>query len=215
MGKGRYVKAIFSPEQEQIIIGSLFGDASLFSLDTPICNSGFRVSHSEKDKGYVFWKYQELKSTGLFPIRPKPRSLRGFKKSVSWLLQSRRDPYFTYLRSLFYPNRKKVVSQGCLEKLSPLGLAVFYMDDGFFNWGRGKNRTRKYPRVSLSTCGFTYEDNESLRDWLNRTYFLHFHINLNPYPILRLGREYEVNRFLDIVRPYIIPSMARKLGEVR
>jgi len=202
--------AVFSPEQEQVVIGSVLGDGHLYRQDTPKCNSGFKVSHIERE--YSLWKYNQLKSTGLLNP-PTPR--RRLDKHTSWLLQSRRNPFFTSLRALFYPEGKKIITLDLLRKLTILGLAVWYMDDGNLSLRHTAHSWRSlrgYPRVSLATCDFTYQENEVIRDWFKEKYGFHFHINLNPYPLLRLGLNKEVNEFISMIKPFIIPSMERKVS---
>ena len=58
------LQSYFSPHQFDVIIGSLFGDARLecrsIGLRYPV-TARLRMHHGEKQKDYVFWKYEILK----------------------------------------------------------------------------------------------------------------------------------------------------------
>ena len=58
------LQSLFPSHQFDVIIGSLLGDARLecrsVGLRNPI-TARLRVHHGEKQKEYVFWKYEVLK----------------------------------------------------------------------------------------------------------------------------------------------------------
>lgn len=59
------LQSLFPTHQFDVIIGSLLGDARLecrsIGLRSPV-TARLRVHHGEKQKDYVFWKYEVLKS---------------------------------------------------------------------------------------------------------------------------------------------------------
>ncbi len=145
--------ATISHSHRQIILGTLLGDGHLFipkrrpsrpvpQADLPR-NARFTTSSCEKDKGYILWKFHELEPTGLFPP-PKPKKRSTGR--IQWVLESRRNPLFTELHKLFYPDGKKRLPLGVLDELDDLGLAVWYMDDG--NLGLNSSGL---PRVRIAT----------------------------------------------------------------
>jgi len=203
---------LLTSRQEQIILGTLLGDSDLRMTTVRSRNALFRNGHCDKDREYVFWKYKELETTGLFRHIPK-LTVRQFKDRTGfrtrWWFRSRSHSVFTELHKLFYPNGKKIVPPEVLEKLGDLGLAVWYMDDGSLSLGRPGR-----PMVSLCTEGFSLEENCLVRDWFKSKYGLSFKFierSLGAYR-LRLSRRYEVYEFVDIVRPYIVPCMERKIN---
>jgi len=193
----------FTPEQEQVFLGTMLGDANLSSGSY---NSSLRVKHREADKEYLFWKYDILKSSRIFLNPPKPKPPRP-PSGISWLLYSRRLPIFRVYREMFYPSRgEKIVPVEVLDKLELLGLAVWYMDDGHFQFGVPKRPNRR--TVYLATQGFDYKDNVLVRDWMERKFGFRF--DLVGEMGLRLGRRGEVERFLEMLRPFSVPCMERK-----
>lgn len=48
-----------SSREKEIILGSVLGDMHIAMLKT---NARLEIAHSEKQKEYVLWKYNELKN---------------------------------------------------------------------------------------------------------------------------------------------------------
>ena len=200
---------VITPRQEQIINSTLLGDGHLWRGNAG--NYQLRANCGDKDKSYIFWKYKELSSVNLFPNSPK-RGINNWGK-VYWYLHSRRDPYFTELHKLYYPNEEKVVPLVTLNKLEDLGLAVLYQDDGNFHY-RHLPWVDPLPRVRLHTESFTKEDNYLISDWIYKRWGLRFRVvpSYGSKWRLSLGTKEGVREFMEIVRPFVVPCMSRKLG---
>lgn len=201
-------KETLTPKQEQVLIGTLLGDAS---LSPGRYKASFRVSHCGKDLGYIFWKYEQLK--GMEPFHLKPYRVRT-RRSM-FLLRSRGCPTFTKLLRLFYPEGKKVAPIEVLEGLDPLGLAVWYMDDGYL--GLKTRRCDGIPRyyIKLATCSFSLDENRMIQDWFKMKYGFEFRVcPWGKNYLLRLRKNNQVENFLEIVSPYVsqVKCMSRKLG---
>jgi len=118
--------------QKQILYGTILGDGYL--QKTGEKNARLRLEHGEKQKEYLFWKANKFKKlfqgkpTYIERIHPKTK-----KKYKYWRYQSQSTPYLGKLRKIFYPQGKKRVPKNLNDYLSPLMLAVWYMDDGYFS----------------------------------------------------------------------------------
>lgn len=200
----------FSPRQRQILTGTLLGDASLRINRRRGRNASFSVTHCDKDKEYLFWKYKELESTGL-PLRLPKSSVRQVwgKSYTSWRLASRVHPLLTSYYYLFYPDGKKELTPEVLDLLDDLGLAVWYMDDGALT----SIDNGQFFRITMATQGFTLEENKLMRNWLKDKYSLGFWLHLahGEKWILGTDQKEQVKQFLGIVSPHIIPCMRRKI----
>ena len=188
---------------EQILLGSLLGDGG---LDMGSRNARFTVKHCSRDRNYLFWKFSILRATGWFVGLPKFRPNRN---SGSWRIQSMQVPTFTDYYHLFYHDGRKGVLLEVLNKLEPLGLAVWYMDDGHLGYSYGI-----YPSVWLYTQSFSREENLMIQLWLRQKYGVR--LNLTKVKtgsgfLLKSSAQCEARKFLKIVTPYILPCMARKL----
>jgi|GEM_PF-1372857 len=114
--------------QKDAVIGMMLGDSSIRS--NKYCSSLF-MTHCAKQLGYLKWKSDIF---GMFsnPIR-KQIDKNGFE---SYRYATKFHPDFNYYRWLFYKNYhgtgNKILKKKALERLTPLGLAIWIMDDGCY-----------------------------------------------------------------------------------
>ena len=83
----------------------------------------------------------------------------GVHHQKFWTLSARGE-YIKKLQELFYPQGKKIIPEGVINKLTPLGLAMWYADDGTTILV-GKNETTKSAknrRVQICTDCFTEDE---------------------------------------------------------
>jgi recombination protein RecA len=194
---------ILSDAENQIILGSLLGDMYC-RIKKTAKNAQIEEPHCKEQEPYLLWKVAMLKSLS-FNVR---------RTSLGYLFfESRVYPCLNYYNNLFYKNKKKVLNIDVLDKLSPLGLAVWYMDDGSYN--------QKQKTCCLYTNGFTYEENETIRKWFNFKWDIYprvtAHRNKKEYPnktwfILTFNGT-ETKKFMNLIKGYIHPSMKYKLGD--
>jgi len=177
--------------QRELLIGSLFGDGHLRP-----CRAGvvFEFLQSAKRKFYVEWKHQVLEDLA----HPRVYHYRGEREYYK--LVTRTHPELTELYGLFYRGGRKIIPEQTVKILTPFALAVWFMDDG----SKSKNA------VYFNTQGFSVPEQFRLVKALRR-----FHIlaNLNrdgEYYRLRVLKRCN-ERFLGLVRPYILKEFAYKL----
>ena len=138
-----------SKEQKSILFGTILGDG--FLQKTGEKNARLRLEHGWEQKEYLFWKIEKLSS--LFQGKAKylerihPISKQKYKY---WRHQSQSTPYLGKLRKIFYPDGKKEIPEELEKYVSPLMLAVWYMDDGYY-----------YQR---DRCSYLYLGNVSLKE---------------------------------------------------
>lgn len=183
-------------EQTQVLMGGLLGDASIPRKDEgrQCC---FEIKHSAKQKEYLHWKFLLLENL----CGSKPRRIANGQ----WRFRTVAHPYFSSMRTVWYPNGKKIVPE--INDLSPLGLAIWYMDDGR-NSSQGLDLT-------LCTCCFNKADNSKLSRLLLTKFEVNSRIAIyGGYCHLRIGLDSR-RRFLDVVAPYVHSSMQYKLDDRR
>lgn len=181
--------------QKHVIEGTLLGDGYLRTM--PGRKDAFlEINHSIEQKEYVQWKYSTL-----FPfVGSQPRERKGKGKRVAYRFFTRQAPYFTELQEKFYHKGEKIIPSSLY--LSPLSLAVWYMDDG--SWCRQSDlylNTQQFSDFDQE-CALKILANMGIEAGLNKD---------KEYKRIRIRKE-SVRTFVKIVKPYIIPSMRYKIG---
>jgi recombination protein RecA len=110
--------------QWEAILGGLMGDGSLSRTQSAHA-ARYRFGHCAKQAEYCGWK------ASLFSNIDGCRSVRATDGVVSYDLTPL--PELAELRHAVYFDGKKVFSEDYLKQLTPLSLAIWYMDDGSFS----------------------------------------------------------------------------------
>jgi hypothetical protein len=166
----------FTDFQKQVLIGSLLGDGSLNKTKTAKCHSHFEEGHCIKQLDWLNWKKEILK-----PLSRKItfKNIKGLKLIDGKLkydetkihkhcnLLTIKHPFLTDMERQWYKrdnsgnyiyrveNNKKYRIKIVPEfELTPLILAVWYIDDG--------SNDQKTKRLKFSTQGFQKEEIEIL-----------------------------------------------------
>jgi recombination protein RecA len=113
-----------SEQQWQIVLGGLMGDSALSPSRVPgSLGTRFRMAHGEKQADYLDWK------ASLFGNINQSRTTNARGASFVDLAPL---PELAPLREAVYLAGQKVLSWEYLKALTPLALAIWYMDAGSF-----------------------------------------------------------------------------------
>ncbi len=181
--------------QRSIIIGSLLGDGYL-RIVPGRKDALFEANHSFSQKGYVDWKYEMLQSI----CRSGPKMRRGNGTRVAYRFNTRQSQELTELYETFYQDGRKHIPNNLM--LDPIMLAVWFMDDG--------SKCREQD-VYLNTQQFSAEDQEKCRNMLSQFGIESFLNKDKEYVRVRIKKS-SLPVFWKMIAPYIVPSMAYKLG---
>jgi len=143
----KYEETKLTKEEFQVLLGTLLGDATL-RIGKNSKNASGHFAHSLKQKNYCIWKYSVLKR-----FCSKPKEEQEYDKRTNKIYYSVRvkilsHPLMTKMYNSFYKNGKKYINERVLNYIDPLGIAVWFMDDGYFDHGG----------FSIATNCFTEED---------------------------------------------------------
>ena len=205
------LKALITSDQLQLIIGSLLGDARLECRSKSVRakhTARLRIHQSDKQKHYVFWKYEHLKN--LISCVPRFTKVWHDKKRnkdhFSWYFHTRSNETLGVIHQLFYLNGVKILpKQKILDLLDPLGLATWFMDDGSNN---GSN-------ITLNTHNFSILEQSVLqRLLLNKFGVVSTLVKDRSKYKMAIGKG-EYDKFISIVRPHVIPAMNYKVSSPR
>ncbi len=179
-----------SEVQHAIVVGSLLGDGSMRCKT----NALLEINHSYHQAAYVQWKYQHLADL----VRTPPKLRRGNGHRVACRFVTRSVPALTSYFRLFYRDGRKRVPR---VELTPLSLAVWFMDDG----------CRSRGAVYLNTQQFDVECQERLLQLLHEQWGIGGTLNRDKsYRRVRLSVEGTV-RLVGIIEPFIINELRYKL----
>ena len=196
-----------TPNAEQVIIGSLLGDGSIIRKRT---NCLFVFNHSLLQHDYAFYKVNLLQREGInmrfeqMPHNYKQSCIEGrlIKDNGYARGISETNIAFNRFRDDWYTPTKEVPDS--VFKLGPLGLAIWYMDDGAMHHPTG---------LYLSTNGFNHESQLKLVAVLKNNFNITAHIHKNKDKEILFIVQEDRDKFFNIVRPYFCGSMKYKLGE--
>lgn len=178
-----------SQRQQEILIGCILGDAHISPLGK------IRIEQSVKQRDYIEWKYQELSSIS-YAAQPREIThvLHGNKEyhSIFFLLRQ----YFRAWRAIFYDGKIKTFPQNL--RLTPLTLAVWYMDDGCFTGTKSL----------ISTESFQGKYAENMQEAMLNQHGIETVIGKNGKLVIR---QRSCAKFYSLIAPYIVPSMKYKL----
>ena len=185
--------------QRSITIGTVLGDGSLIETFSKN-NLRLQIDHCEAQKEYVFWKYNALRSLILTPPTYQ-------RKNRSWRFRTISHPELTEIGKMFYQDRRKIVPKNLDTILTPLGLAVWFMDDGAYHSRYG---------CILNTQCYTYRECKKMQKILRRRFgicFVSIQKDHNGWR-LYIGSQ-SIKKFRQLVRPYLLKNFMYKIGEPR
>ncbi len=201
-------------EVKSAIIGMVMGDASIGKRHKN-GNAGIQMTHCERQFCYMIWKKSILDNITRSTINFTKRVLNG-KTFYGYHLGSYRHPVFTSLYKRFYYGKIKVVDEYLVKMITPLALAILFMDDGTV--GSCGNRDDSY---FLCIQNFDYANQLLIKKSLKINFGLDWNINKcgltksrdRMLYRLRLANRHN-QQFVDIVKPYLeqVPCMLYKLG---
>lgn len=184
-----------SREQWDILLGCVLGDGYVTK------RGKIQIEHGAGQRDYVLWKYRKLNAVSYgMPSRVVRKDKRNGKSYVSYRFWTRQ--FFREWRKRFYPNGKKIFPIDLLE-ISPLSLAVWFMDDGYLVDNR---------RLMFSTDGF----DKGSRERICRLFQSHFGVKTTVMGSgkLLIGTR-QTRKIMPLIKQYIIPSMLYKIPRPR
>ena len=189
--------------QREIIVGKILGDGCLDSI-----NNGrtvrLKIEHSIKQKEYVEWIYWQLSNLVMTPPKIKTQKRAGKNNIKYWFNTLGIVPLRFYYQQ-FYPKGKKLVPKQIHLWLTPLALAVWFMDDGSI---KSKECRGKY----LNTQGYDDKSIERLQKSLRQNFGIATTIRQQSDGKQIYIPSSEIVRLREVIGKFVIPSMKYKLG---
>lgn len=193
----------FSDSEYQVIIGSLLGDGNI-SLNRSKNLGKFIFAHSEKQKEYAIWKTDILKN--IMYYERVFNKVEHFDERTNKIYTS----YFSYskeltiFKNLYYDwyCPKKIVPINHIMNLDNLGLAIWYMDDGY----------KEDSGYCISTNCFSEKDLLIIQQYF--IYKWNIYINIRKNNIVYIPSKYR-DKFTLIIKPFIHSDCLYKLHNLK
>lgn len=188
-------------EKRQLLLSMAIGDGYLNN------NGYLSIRHCVKQKDYLEWKMRLLKpsinTTDVYYVKNNGYGAYEFRTYT--------HKFIKMYRKVLYPQGKKKISRKILNKLTPLGLSIWYMDDGGLS--QKKRKGEVYANELVLNTHISKEDNQIIIDYFKDVWDINFtQVKNRGLYRLRCGTK-EARKFIEIVKPYVskVKSMEHKL----
>lgn len=186
--------------QLEVLFGSLLGDMS-FSKTISNKIKG-KVEHCLQQKEYVLYKHKLLENLCLKVFESNKFDKRTNKTYYSTGFNLKTNESLIELYNMFYVNGKKVIPQD-LSLLTPIAIAIWFMDDGAKGTKGGS---------TFSTNCFSYKDINRVKNYLTDKYNLNLSIHKNKTgQFLLYVKKKNKEHFINLISDFMIESMKYKL----
>ena len=186
----------------------------------------YKLEQSIKQLDYLNHKVDRLESLGFTGLIRKNKKVLNSKEHTTISYQVHINEYIKQCYKWIMNNNRKSIDKHLLSVLDAESLAYWYMDDGSANKesksssspGNGYRYYYTYAEPKLSqirlyTYAFTEEENILIINWAKEKFNLNFLLvngNRDGF-YLKLSQLDERKKFIEVVKPYIIPSMEYKI----
>ena len=196
---------ILSYQVKQFILGSLLGDGSF-------CSNGiFKVGHSiDNQDGYNKFIKNLLNNI----MSSSNNSISGHGSNMFNISTESMAEIKNMYDELYIDSKVKKPTLDYMNKLHPIGLAAWYMDDGSLINNKTDDNSIRHYLCELSTLGFDYDTNCLIRDWFNSHGYECYLVKSKYESGLKYNVRFTVNgsiAFLNVIAPYVINEMNYKL----
>lgn len=203
------MKSKFNKESRNLIIALLLGDGTISN------NRSFKICHSKEQETYLAWKIKKMNGLGIRNNGIKSYTVRTGYNTGRTVVYTQLNvvPFFKVLRKIMYRPKKIINNRTILNRLTSLGVAIWYMDDGHINISYGTNGKVKSCYIRIATCQLK-EDNQVIIDYFKEVWdvsFYQFPEGRNTYSLC-CGTT-ECKKFISIIKDHVleIPEMWYKI----
>jgi len=194
---------LITQEENDLIIGSLLGDASIRKREI---NSCFRFSHSVAQKEYCNFKKEVLNNFNISEFREVKRNInKNLIHAIDFATKT--HPVFNYYRNLFYDDGRKRITEEILNQLNPRSLAIWICDDGSYD------NTQGY--IILCTNSYSLEEHKLIKRFFKEKFSVDPTIGFRDkkYYYLRF-KQGDSEKLIEIIKQFIPSCMKYKIGKL-
>ncbi|MFS0643664.1 hypothetical protein [Siminovitchia sp. 179-K 8D1 HS] len=193
------------------MIGTILGDSSLCGRKNKYLFTG----HAESQYNYMLWKLETISEFIPVHYSITEKKQNSINKQRFFRAHTNTHHKITHYYNFIYKDNKKVISEYVLKNFNTVSLATLFMDDGSKEACFDKKyQVKKLKSYKISLGNFTYEDVILLSEHLKKNFGLHNSVYLEKrkYPIIRISRKADRERFKNIIEPYMHKDLMYKLS---
>lgn len=190
-----------TPEVKQVLLGTLLGDGTIIrsgALNT------IQFSHSVVQNDYFNYVCELLGD-----LIASKREYRSGYGSVIQRASTKSCLEVSQLIDYITPKGKKTVTREWCNMITPLGLAIWYMDDGSLS---NRDEVNQRPRISFATNGFSFDECQLLQEMMSR-FGITSKIATKPSykgNVIQVGSD-DTEKFCELIAPFVCKAMKYKL----
>ena len=189
---------LLSPTQWQVILGAVMGDGNLSpAVRREDASARFRMGHGPRQADYLAWKTSQLENIKHSNTSNSKGAVFADFAPLAELDELR--------RAVYLGDGRKHLSWEYLKALTPLSLAIWYLDDATF--------TLRPEGIEICVEAMSTGSRERLVNYLRDNYGLDVELELRGHRaigVLRFTAAASA-KFQELIAPYVHPSMDYKL----
>lgn len=194
----------FNRNSRNALLSVILGDGYLGKTG----NGG--ILHCAAQHDYLIWKVAYLRKFNISCGDIKFKNNVGFPAYYIYINTTK---WGKLLRRILYKDGfKNIYNRKLLNRLDPIHLAIWYMDDGGLS--QKKRNGKVCSNDLMINTHTTKENNQIIINYFKEVWNINFtQVKNRGYYRLRCGTK-EARKFLEITREYVcqIPSMAHKIN---
>jgi hypothetical protein len=139
---------------------------------------------------------------------------KEYNRNISYVVQTNQHKYFENYRQALYNTGTKQVTKDILKYLTPEGLALWFMDDGYLDY-KPSNNTRN---LRICTDSFDELSIKNIMQYFNDTWHIQTKLYMHnagygrqPKPRVSFNPE-NAQKFIVLVHKYFLPEFYYKIN---
>ena len=201
-------------ELKGAIIGMLLGDACIPTLSNNGKTHRLTMKTKSAHREYFLFKKDILENVCSLKTYLEEPNDRFGKVTYSDRLSTLSNPMYSHLRDHMYHDGRRTVDEHVMKCLTPLGLALWYQDDGAYAKGSG------YGDVILCTDAYSKTECELMARELQKKFNMQWRVYRRSrknkegdksyfYRLYLRKKDHE--DFFNLIKPFVVDCMKYKL----
>jgi len=190
------------------VIGMVLGDGCIPKLMEGRNTQHLQLAHRSADREYAEYKKSLLSFLNETKITESSNTANGITYPCV-VVRTLSHPFYNSLYEHMYYDGRKTVTEHVMKCITPLGLALWYMDDGILAGEMG------WRNPFICSHNFNQVENELMCRMIHKKFGITFraikkNVKDKTYYWMRLRRK-DRDKFFDIIREFVPECMRRKI----